>query len=233
MITLHQYPAAFGVSSLSPFCIKVEFFLKLAGLTYNVKDERNPARGPKGKMPFLTDAQEKIADSNFIFDHLIKKYSLQHLEVTDRKAEALAYKTMIEESLYFILLYSRWIDPDGYKEILKEFTPLFPPFIGKPFLNFLRSRLKKQAFAQGIARHGYSEVYQIGKKQIEALAEALGSNDFFFEHRVTTFDATCYSFLTTILKQPIASPLQNAVREQANLCRYVERLDLFMGKPDA
>ena len=233
MITLHQYPAAFGLSSLSPFCIKVEFFLRLAKLPYQLQDERNPARGPKGKMPFIKDHQQSITDSSFIIDYLIDKYSLQHLAVTQKKSEMIAFKSMIEDSLYFILLYSRWIDPQGYEAVVKEFTPLFPPFIGKPFLNYLRRSLTKQAHAQGLARHNRNEVYQMGTEQINALASLLGEEKYFFEGRMTAFDATAYAFLSTILKQPISSPLQKTVIGHQNLCEYVRRLDTFMEQPYA
>lgn len=223
MITLHQYPPAFNLSSLSPFCIKVEAFLKMAGLPYEVKEERNPARGPKGKMPFITDGAKTIADSSFILDHLMEKYDLSHLRVS--APEALAFKAMIEESLYFSLLYSRWIDPAGHKVIQDEFTPLFPMFIGKPFLKYIRRNLKHQALAQGLGRHSQEEVYRIGRQQIAALATYLGEKKFFFEERFTSFDATSFAFLLTILNQPIASPLQVEVLSHKNLCDYVLRLE--------
>lgn len=227
MIILHQYPKAFNLPSLSPFCIKVEFFLKLAKLPYEVKVEVNPAKGPKGKMPFIEDQGKSIPDSSFILKHLIQEYHLEHLEISDSglRAKAHAFKMMIEESLYFILLYSRWVDEDGFRIIEKAFVPMFPPLIGGPFLRVIRKNLKRQAFAQGLGRHSKEEVYQIGKDQIEALAILLGENDFFFEDKISVFDATAYSFLSTILKQPIDSPLKSALLEKSRLCSYVKRLD--------
>ena len=34
MITLYQFPAAYGLSSMSPFCTKVEVYFKLADIDY-------------------------------------------------------------------------------------------------------------------------------------------------------------------------------------------------------
>jgi glutathione S-transferase len=223
MITLHQYPPAFGLPSLSPFCIKVEVFLKVAGLPYLVKHERNPARGPKGKMPFIVDGERTVADSSFIIEHLVEKYGLEALTVKD--PAALAFQALIEESLYFILLYSRWIDADGYKVVRAAFAPLFPPLVGKPFLAHIRRNLTRQARAQGLGRHSQDEVYAQGVKQITALALQLADGRFFFEERFTTFDATAFAFLLTILNQPIASPLQECVIGHKNLCDYVIRLE--------
>ena len=229
MIVLHQYPPSFNLPSLSPFCIKVEFFLKLAKLPYQIQVERNPAKGPKGKMPFIVDGME-IADSSFILDHLIQKYQLDHLDIhcPMQKAQSLAFKTMIEESLYFVLLYSRWIDPNGFAVIEKEFMPLFPPLVGRPFLAYLRKNLTTQANAHGMARHSVEEVYKIGQRQIVALSMLLGEKDHFFEEKISIFDATAYSFLSTILKQPIDSPLKFTLQQNSNLIHYVERLDKMM-----
>lgn len=231
MIILHQYPKAFGLSSLSPFCIKVEFFLKIANLPYEIQIELNPGKGPKGKMPFINDSGEKIPDSSFIIDHLIEKYSLKHLTIENPvvQAEALAFKTMIEDALYFGLLYSRWVDPVGFKRVYSEFRPMFPAMIGGPFLKLIRRNLVKQSKAQGIGRHSASEVYAISEKQITSLAILLGEKDFFFEDKMTYFDATSYSFLSTIIKQPIESPIKKAVLSHNNLCEYVNRMDSLAG----
>ena len=231
MITLHQYPKAFGLSSLSPFCIKVEFFLKIANLPYDIKIEVNPGKGPKGKMPFINDSGETIPDSSFIIDHLIEKYSLKHLTIENpiAEAQALAFKTMIEDALYFGLLYSRWVDPNGFDRVLSEFKPLFPPMIGGPFLRIIKRNLVKQSIAQGLGRHSASEVYSIGEKQINSLSILLGEKEFFFEDKITYFDATSYSFLSTITKQPINSPLRKSVLSHSNLCDYIQRMDKIFG----
>lgn len=229
MITLHQYPASFGLSSLSPFCIKVEFFLKAANLPYVIKTEFNPKKGPKGKMPFIEYNQKKVADSSLIIDHLLKEHSLAQLDIADpvTRATATAFKSMIEEHLYFILLYSRWIDPAGFKIIKAHFKDLFPPLIGNVFMEILRLSLTKQGKAQGIARHKRDEVYEMGINQLDALSKLLGNNAYFFENRMTYFDATVYSFLVTIIKQPIETPLKEFLNNCDNLNQYIKRMDDF------
>jgi len=48
MITLHQYPGCWELPSLSPFCIKVETYLKMTGIPYKVVVENDPRHGPTG-----------------------------------------------------------------------------------------------------------------------------------------------------------------------------------------
>ena len=52
MIRLHQFPPVFG-RNVSPFTLKLETWLRLAEVPYEIVPTRNPARGPKGKLPFM------------------------------------------------------------------------------------------------------------------------------------------------------------------------------------
>lgn len=226
MITLHQYPGVWGLSSLSPFCIKVEVFLKLARLPYEVKVELNPSKGPKGKMPFIKVENQLVADSNFILNHLIDKFELHHLKVAD--PVSLSMKYMVEESLYFILLHSRWIEGDSFKQLQKDFIPLFPKYLGRPALHLIRRNLLKQSLAQGIGRHSQEEINQMGAEIIRALSQHLNSQKYFAGENATTLDATVYSFLITILKQPFPTFLKQHVSEYTNLIEYLERMELLV-----
>lgn len=230
MITLHQYPAVWGLSSLSPFCIKVEVFLKLAKLSYQVKVELNPSRGPMGKMPFIRDESATIADSSFIIDHLIQKHKLSHLnhQSHEERTRFIMIKHLIEESLYFNLLHSRWIEGNNFESLKREFIPLFPKFLGGPALHLIRKNLIKQSRAQGIGRHSQNDINRISRDQIFSLNQALGEDDYFLGKRVSALDATAYSFLVTILKQPFESFLKTEVSKYPNLIRYTERMELLI-----
>lgn len=230
MIELHQYPPTWGLPSLSPFCIKVEDFLRRNKVPYKIIFETNPARGPKGKMPFIRDltngGDTVVADSTFIINYLTDTYCLQLGKVDAAlQAQGLAFQRMIEEHLYFVLLYSRWIDPVGWKVLKQEFTPLFPPFIGPPFLLLIRRQLIKQARAQGLGRHTQEQVYEMGRNDLQAISSFLGEKPFMLGDQWTAVDATLYAFLTTILKQPIESDLKLAVLSHPNLVAYHQRQD--------
>jgi glutathione S-transferase len=224
MIELHQYPSIYNLSSLSPFCIKVEVFLRKHKIPYKIVVQKNPARGPKGKMPFIRDGQTEIADSSLIIRYLSEK---QGLEINSSPV-AHAFQRMIEEHLYFVLLYSRWIDPIGFNKIKSDFSSLFPPIIGTPFLYLIRRNLKKQAYAQGLGRHSQNEIYEMGYLDLQAIARQLGQRPYFMGFNFTSVDVTVYAFLTTILKQPIESPLKKALQSFPNLVSYCERNDALL-----
>lgn len=225
MIELHQYPAIWGLPSLSPFCIKVEFFLKANKIPYQVILEKNPATGPKGKMPFIREANVTVADSSFILDYLQQRYCLPKQEEFGEKARTLAFKAMIEEALYFILLYNRWVDPVGFEGIIKDFPKLFPPLVGVPFLYLIRRNLIKQAYYQGVGRHTKDEVYGLGKNYLAAISDYLGDRLYIGGTNPAELDYTLFAFLITIQKQPMQTDLKKALFEFPNLVDYSIRID--------
>lgn len=66
MITLFQFPAAFNVPNASPYCLKLETWLRLAGLEYQVKVVSDPRKAPKGKLPYVRIEGEAIGDSEIV-----------------------------------------------------------------------------------------------------------------------------------------------------------------------
>jgi glutathione S-transferase len=226
MLYLHQYPGIWNLPSLSPFCIKVETYLKMTGLLYDKVIENNPIRGPKGKMPVLRDGNCVIPDSTFIIKYLEDTYdcSLDKSLTADQRAIAHTIQRTIEENLYFTILYSRWIDPEGKDIIDAAFRPFFPKPLAGVALTWIRHNLTKQAKAQGIARHHRDEIYYIGEQDIQAIAQLFGTNTYLLGEDPHTIDAILYAFLLTILNTPLANPLQLAVKKHPHLVKYVERM---------
>ena len=72
MITLYTFGPASGLPDISPFVTKAEMLLKLARLDYQT-DSNGFDKAPKGKLPYIVDDGEFIADYTFIRWHLEKK----------------------------------------------------------------------------------------------------------------------------------------------------------------
>src|SRR4051794_25058923 len=71
MLTLHQFEGAFGVPNASPFCLKRECFLWMAGVPYRTEPLRDLATAHKRNGPFITDEDgTRIGDSALIIAHL-------------------------------------------------------------------------------------------------------------------------------------------------------------------
>lgn len=221
MIILHQYPAIWDLPSLSPFCIKVETYLRMAAIPYQVRWQNNPKRGPKGKFPVLEDNGKLIPDSSFIIDYLNVNYA-PSMSFSD--PSALAMQRLIEDHLYFIILYSRWIDKDGIKTINSEFAPFFPKPLAFLALKWIRKQLTKQGYVQGIARHSKEEVYSLGVIDINTIAAWLGKKLFCLGEQYCAIDAIVYAFLRTIQQSPLQNPLKSALENHSHLIQYCERI---------
>ncbi|MBN9116148.1 MAG: glutathione S-transferase N-terminal domain-containing protein, partial [Pandoraea sp.] len=73
MLTLYTFGPSFGLPDASPFVVKAEMLLKLAGLPYRT-DRSGFRHAPKGKLPYIDDEGEIVADSTLIRLHIERKY---------------------------------------------------------------------------------------------------------------------------------------------------------------
>ena len=129
-----------------------------------------------------------------------------------------------EESLYWPVVHSRWIDDIGFAKVneavfgrmkfpLRQIIPIFG-----------RRGLRKQLHAQGTGRHSRDEIYAIGCRDVSALAEILADQAFFLGDEPTSIDATGYAFLANLLWVPIDLPIRAHAQKFANLEAYCQRM---------
>lgn len=69
-VTLYQFPAAFGLPNASPFCMKIETYLRMTGIDYTPRYGMYQLRAPKKKLPYIKDGERVVADSHLIIDYL-------------------------------------------------------------------------------------------------------------------------------------------------------------------
>jgi glutathione S-transferase len=226
MIRLHQFPPAFGLPNASPFCMKVETYLRMAGLPYECARGANPFKAPKGKLPYIEDEGALVADSTFIVDHLKRKYGDpldRDLSATER-ATALAYQRLLEENLYWAAAYSRWIDEAGFSKVREAFFGKMPLPLRVVIPALARRGVRAQLRGQGMGRHSREEIYAIGCRDITALADFLGARPYFMGEQPTSLDASVYAFLANLLWVPVASPLKSHARRFPQLESYCTRM---------
>ena len=62
----YQFRPVWGLPNASPFCMKLETYLRMAALPYHVAKNADVRKAPKKKLPFIDDGGKVIADSGFI-----------------------------------------------------------------------------------------------------------------------------------------------------------------------
>src|SRR5580692_1652824 len=115
MIKLYKFGPAFGLPDGSPFVMKVETYLRLSGQKYEtvVADVR---KAPRQQLPYVDVDGKIIPDSTAIVDHLeaARAEKLDARLGAKERAVGLAFKSMLEEHLYFGVLFMRWKTEDGW-----------------------------------------------------------------------------------------------------------------------
>lgn len=226
MIRLYQFPPAFGLPNASPFCMKVETYLRMAGLPYENVYVPSPMKAPKGKLPYIEDGAETVADSGFAIDYLKQRYgdSLDAWLSAESRAVALAFRRLMEENLYWAVLYSRWFDEPGWSATKAAFFGKLPPLMREIVPSLAQRSMRKELWGHGIGRHRREEIYDIGKRDIAAVADFLADKPYFIGEKTSSVDATAYAFFANLLWVPVSSPLQTAARERPNLDAYCRRM---------
>lgn len=225
MLKLYQFERTWGIPNLSPFCCKVETYLRFAGIDYETKAAL-PTTAPKGKLPYIVDNGTTLADSRFILFHLKSTYCDldDKLAATDL-AISVALQRLIEEHLFWIALYSRWQYTDeNWRANKTAIFSALPPIVRDLGASLTRRNILKQIYGQGTGRHQPGEIFTLGKEDIDALATFLGDKTYFFGTRPTTLDASAFGLLINIIACPIESPLKDHGLTKKNLVKYVDRI---------
>ena len=69
-LTVYHLPGRWGLPSVSPFCLKLDAFLRIAGIAHEAITAATPFGGPKGKAPWITLDGETLGDSSLIVEYL-------------------------------------------------------------------------------------------------------------------------------------------------------------------
>lgn len=225
MLSLIQFPSAFGLPNLSTFCMKAETLLKMSGQPYMIEEEGNPSKGPKGKLPALRDGGQVIGDSAMIQSHLAGHYGIDFDAGLSARDRAIAHGMgrMCEERLYWCMVYSRWINEANWPKIRQIFFGSMPPVLRSLIPILAQRGVRANLQGHGLGRHSPSEIYAFGKADIDALAALLGDAPFMMGASPTSLDAIAYPVIANLQIAELPSPLQDAVAAHDNLKSYAAR----------
>lgn len=221
-----------GTPDPSGFAVKLMTVLRLAGVGHERIEINNPAKGPKGKVPFIAENGLVMGDTTLIIDHLKRTRGVdldRHLTPL-QKAQSHALQRMLEERLYWAIVYSRWMEPANAHIETEIFFADLPWAIRGFIARKARKTVATALHHHGLGRHTREEIYRFGEQDIEAIARILGDQDFLFGNDPSVADATAFGMLINIAGPDIPSPLKSAVLSDPDLVAYLGRMrSLFDG----
>ncbi|MBE1159846.1 glutathione S-transferase family protein [Dyella acidiphila] len=215
----------FGMPDTSPFVLKTEVQLQMAGLAYQ-RESTIPPLAPKGKVPYIVDDGEAVPDSTFIRAHIERKYGVDLDEGLDarQRAEAWAIERLLEDHLYFAMVWFRWIVPENFAKGPARFADSAPESEREALRCQLQERKEADLRAHGIGRHNGEEIASLGRRSIDALAALLGERSYLMGERVSSVDATALGVLASILTPYFDTPLRQTLLGHPRLVAYVQRM---------
>jgi glutathione S-transferase len=224
-IKLFQFPRMFGIPNVSPYCCKLETWLRIAGISYEVVDTPDPRKGPKGKVPFIEDAGVRIGDSSLIVDYLVRTRGVDPDARLDpsQRAIALLVQRTLEEHYAFVVLYTHFIRAEGWQHMRVRFDSL--PAIVRPMVSSLvLGRMKKMLSMQGVLRHSDQDIVESALRDWRAVLAVLGDEPYFFGDEPTGVDAIVFGALATTMLTPIESPIRDFLGSQPAFAAYAHRM---------
>lgn len=227
-IKLYQFGRLLGLPSPSPFCMKLETYLRMAGFEYELGDIGAGIRSPTGKLPYIELDGKLLNDSGLIIDHLEHHFGRR----VDGKLSAaqrglsLAWQRTLEDHLACVLVYARWLDPDHIAEInafLGTALGASGPS-GEARISGMRSDIRNALHYQGIGRHDPETIWRLGIGDVSALSDWLAVRPFAFGDEPSVVDACIFSNIGSIIRIPWSNPLTEAAARCENLVAHFDRM---------
>ena len=220
MLTLYSYPDLFGVADNNAFGLKVFAFMRLCGLDFEHRHILDTSLAPRGQLPYLSDGDRTIGDSDAIIDYLKNEYDLRidsALSPGQVNLDFLVRRTL--DDLYWPMSYSRWRDerywPAFRDAVLREHAD-----VTTSDLEAAREYNAKRYHFQGIGRYEPQQVYARGVGDLRVVADLLGDSGFVFGPDPATVDAAIYGFVANIYFYEIDTPLKDFVMSRPELVRH-------------
>ena len=230
-IELYTLGGAFGMRSVSPFCLKLEMLLAHLELDHSLVIEPDPRKAPKGKMPWAKIDGEVFADSEII------------IEVIDRRTDGLVYAGMTpqerayglglvrlaEEHLYWLMAAARWLDDDWWPNVKRDFMKVIPAVIRTPISSLIRRRMKQTVMLQGLGAHTPEEQLGFARRDLAALQDAISESRFLFGDKISVFDMGIAAILAGIYDNHPATRLTYIANEFLALKAYTDHVQSVVG----
>lgn len=224
-LKVYHLPGAWGLVSVSPFCLKLDSFLRMTGIAHQSITAAAPFRGPKRKAPWIEHEGRTIGDSTLIIAYLKERFGVDPdaALTSTQRGTAVAIQRLVEENLYWAMVHDRWRRPENWPILKSTVLGRIPSPIRNLLAPMARRGVKAQINGHGLGLHAEAEIQAIAGRDIDALAALLGDGPWFFGAEPTETDAVVFSLLANIAFVDFASPMKPMIAGHANLTAFLER----------
>ncbi len=227
MIKLYTFGPAFNLPDPSPFVTKVDLTLKVSGLDYEaVADVNNLQKAPKGKLPYIDDHGQVIADSVFISEHLKQKHNidLDGWLTPEQAAITQLVNKSLDENHYWVVVYSRWVDDAVWPIVRDNFFGSLPFPLKHIVPKVARKKVMANIMGHGLGKHSKDEIIQIAHHSWQSLSTLLGEKPFFFGDHISSLDVNAFANLSAFTLAKLDTDFANEIQRYPNLIEFTKRI---------
>ena len=225
MIRLYLFGPYFGLPDPSPFVLKSLVQLKMAGLAFESVPISNLLKAPKGKLPFIEDEGQRIADSTFIRLHIERKYGVDLNAGLSAQQQAIAWavEKMVEEHLYWAILDVRWRHRANFDRGPRHFFDRVPALLRPLVIALVRRKAMQAMKGHGFGLHSSAEVAELSIRDLQAIADIMGEQDYLMGSQPCGADAAVFAMLSGLMLPMFDSPIREAAESMPTLVAYRDR----------
>ena len=232
MLKLVTFPPTFGMRNVSPFCLKTEMLLTQLGLEFEIVQQSDPRKSPKGKLPFvITDNGERIADSEIITEYIdgITNGKVYEGLSPEQKAHGVALARLIDDHLYWLMVASRWLDDAWWPHVKAGFFRDFPPVLKQLVPLLARRQVRQTCLLHGLGRHSFDEQQDFARRDLDALEHTVPASGFLFGDKPCIYDFTVAALMAGIYDNEPATWVTRIAQDYPGLKAYTERVQAAVG----
>lgn len=216
--------SAFGVESLSPFCLKAHRALRASGLGYQSRRGGRPAAfqalNPTAQVPVLLEGERVIPDSTAILRRVVQ-LAPDGLEATP---EAWLWEELADTALNGFLVAARWADDRNWPAVRAAYFGDVPWPVRPLLAAFLRSRVVSALVARDVWRAGPQACWDRFEALLDDLDARAPVGGFWLGERLSVADVALFAQVHS-LRTPLTPWQRVEVEDRPRLRAWLDRVD--------
>jgi glutathione S-transferase len=202
--------------------MKLELWLRMAGLEYECVYHHDPRSAPRAKLPFIEIDGEAVPDSNEVVTYLKQQLGVtidQHLNVS-QLADSYAWRFLVEEQLNLYLTFTRFNNPEIWQLFKHSVFSELPLPQAEELPELLKQGITPGLNARGFTLANQQRVTEQALADVDALSDFLGEKVYFLGDQISTIDSSVAAVLLHAVAIPWQDALVESIRQKPNLMAY-------------